>query len=150
MLDLADGTLIDQLPEFLQFGDIAVSEVDHIDQSGRLGSVGHALGMPVMGSQRLFAKHMLALRDRLHRGFEVEPVGRHIGDRIELAPIEGLVERGEGARNVVALGEALGALGIEIDCSDDVHTIDGAKMRRMAGGHIARAKDHKTHAALPR
>ena len=50
----------DQLARLVQRGDVAVGEVDHVDEARRLGGLGHLEGLGVVGGQRLFAEDVLA------------------------------------------------------------------------------------------
>ncbi len=68
MAHLADLAIQNHLPRGLQRCHIAVGQVDHGDEAGFFRSIGHFRGLGIGFGQRLFAKHMLARRQKLQAG----------------------------------------------------------------------------------
>ncbi len=96
MADVADRAGLNELTRLLQLRHIAVGQVDHVDEAGGFRRIGHLFCLWVVLGQRLFAEDVLLRGDQLHCGGVVDWIGRHIGRRVELAPGDGVIERGEG------------------------------------------------------
>ncbi|MCY1299956.1 hypothetical protein D9M70_495080 [compost metagenome] len=147
MAQLADITGEHHRPCLLQRRDIAIGEVHHRHQAGALGGVGHLRRLGVIFRERLFAQHVLAGGKQCQRRRVVRLVRRHVRRRVELAPGDRLVERGEGLGNAVLVGKGTRTLGVDIDRADHLDAFDFGKGLGMAVRHAAGSNYKKTHDA---
>ncbi len=125
--------------------DIAIGEIDHADEAGLLGRLGHGEGFLGVCRQRLFAEHVLAGGERLHRRGVVHVIGRDVGHRVKVAPGERLLKRGEASLDVVLFAERLEPRLLGVDGADDLHALDLGEMRGLGVGHAAGAEKQQTH-----
>jgi hypothetical protein len=146
MLDRADGARGHDVPHLLEAGDVAVGQVDHVDDAGGLGRLGHLEGLGGVGRERLFAKDVLAGSDHRHRRRVMERIRRDVGHGIELAPLQGRLERGEPLGNGMGVGEGGELAGVDLDGADDLDAFDLAPpLLHLQRGHAAGAQDQETH-----
>ena len=89
------------LPRLLQRRRIAVGQVDHVDEAGRFGGLGHRQRVGMVRRQRLFAEHVLAGGQQRQRRRLVDAVRRDVDGRVELAPGDRRLEALETPRDLV-------------------------------------------------
>ena len=165
--DLADAALAEQPRDEPHRGDLAVVEVDGVDDAGRRRGPVHALALGGGGGQRLLAEHVLARRGGRDRHRRVQEVGRddadevHVRARHDLFPVggprleaqprggrlrEGLVDVGQpDEADLGDLGTAVGPrAGVrdgvrarDASCADQADA-DGRVPRHAASSDVAR------------
>ena len=145
----ADLARLHHLARLLERRDIAIGEVHHIDDAGGFRRIGHLARLAEILGQRLFAQHRLAGGNQRHGGRMVDAVGRDVGDRVEIAPVERRLQRGEAPRDLVVVGELADAGRIDIDGADDDGALDGAEAAGMFLRHPTGTEYQKPHYASP-
>ena len=80
----------------------------------------------------------------------VGAVRRYIGRRIEPAPRNRFVERGETVGDIVRIGKVAHAVRVDIDRADQLDAFDVSECAGMGVGHAARAENQDTHAGAHR
>ena len=70
-------------------------------------------------------------------------VGRDVGDGVELAPGEGLLEVPEGVGDPVAVAEVARPRLVDVDAGDDLRLGIGLKGAHVMRGHVPRAENEK-------
>ena len=79
----------------------------------------------------------------------MDAIRRDVGDRVELAPGERLLERGELPVDLVLGAERGEPLRVDIDTADDVTPSMAEKLRGMLVGHAAGAENEQAHDSPP-
>ncbi len=143
MPDIADGPFANHLRGLLQGGHVAVAEVDHVHHARFGGGTGHFLRLRRICGQWLFAQHMLACGQEGQGGGVMRGVGGDVGHRIELAPGQRFIHRGEAVRDAMCLLKGGKPIGAGVDAGDKSDTGDRGEAFGMVLRHAAGAKDQK-------
>ena len=71
----------------------------------------------------------------------MDPVGRHVGRRVELAPGDRFVEGQETLFDVELVGEGRKADGVGIDSADHRHAVNAGEVVELVLCHHARSEN---------
>ncbi len=150
MAHLTDFSGQNHFARLLQGCDIAIGQVDHIDDARLLGGVRHFGGFLVAFRQRLLAEDMLARTDQRQRGRMMDGIRRHIGRGIEPAPFQRILKPREAVVNVVVLRKRIDAFRRNVAGRDDLDAIDRPESFGVVLRHAACTQNKKTHVAPQR
>ncbi len=125
----------------LQRRDVAIGEIDHVDDAGPFGRLRHLQRRRIVLRQRLFAEDMFARGNQRHRRRVMDAVGRDICRRIEFTPGDRLLQRKKPLFDVELVGEGRKPLGIGVDGADHRHAIDEGEAGELVFRHHPRAKN---------
>ena len=139
MLDRADLARDHHLARLLQLRDIAIGQVDHVDDPCPFGSFRHLERLVIILRERLLAKNVLAGGKQRQGRRIVSLVRRDIRHRIELAPGQRLVQRREALLDIERIAKGREPRRIRVDGADDLDARNASEMLHMVLRHAARA-----------
>ena len=145
--EFADEPQVNRLLERAEVGRVAQHVPDRDHDAGLALAREQVEAFALRLRHRLFEQHVVALAHRLHRGFEVQGVGKrhehHVGELSRLACVEHFVVVAEAAfpRDAPLVAHAFAARSVDVRHRDDPHRF----RKQLAVGGIlvpARASAH--------
>ncbi len=125
MAHLADLSRHHHFTRLLQRCDIAIGQVDHVDDVGLLGRIRHFSGFFIAFCKWFLAEDMLARADQRKSGRMMNGIRRDIGNRIKAAPFQRILKPREAVVDVVIFGEGIDTLRRNVTCSNHLDALDG-------------------------